>query len=739
MLERKFDELTWREITWQRPFTVEAVQEMLVHLAGLNTRGAIVWEVRGNCERIRYLLGTEQCYGSKIRQAMLPHGKIQFHASTEERTPTTSAALLKIGKPTLALQSDCALSVARAALAAISQAKPSEELVLQIVLGPAYTPSPMPHNLHDPHASWINAVWGNTPPASPEGRAAVKDKIALHGFGCVVRLGTAATTPAAVNARINGLLSALRVMESAGVRFTTSSIDPVKINDPHIPWHFPLRLSVKELANFLLLPIGEEDLPGAPGLHPKLCLPPEWYRSTGERTFALGMDGKTKLGIAPRDSLEHTIILGPTGSGKSTTMLNLILADISAGRSVLVIDPKADLVNDIVARIPEERDGDVVILDPSDPCPVGFNPLAYKANPTLVTDAVLSVFKEVFSENWGIRSQDVMSAALLTLAQCEGASLLWLPALLTDAAFRRKVTAQISDRIGLEPFWTAFESMKETERRMEIAPVLNKIRQFLLRPGLRNVLGQAEPKFRLEDLFNKRRIVLVPLNKGVIGSESARLLGSLIVGQTWTLALSRASLPPEQRHLVSVYIDELQDYLSLPTDLSDALAQARGLGVGLTMAHQYREQLPPDIRAGVDANARNKIVFGLNASDAKSMAAMAPELEPVDFMSLPRYQIYTSFMSGGQSTGWIQGRTLPAPVATRQAVELRAKSMAAYGKPTEEIEAEYLAQLGYNTTITGAEQVAGQDMATQSSVIAAPVGRRKKDQSLDQSADQPPD
>jgi len=116
-----------------------------------------------------------------------------------------------------------------------------------------------------------------------------------------------------------------------------------------------------------------------------------------------------------------------------------------------------------------------------------------------------------------------MSAALLTLAQCEGASLLWLPALLTDPAFRRKITAQINDPIGLDSYWAGFEAMKDTERRMEIAPVQNKTRQFLLRPGLRNVLGQAEPKFRLEDLFNKRKIVLVPLNKGIIGSEMAML------------------------------------------------------------------------------------------------------------------------------------------------------------------------------------------------------------------------
>jgi len=333
MLERKFDELIWREVTWQWPFELETVQEMLVHLAGLNTRGAIVWEVRGNRERIRYLLGCESCHGSNIRQAMLPHGQIQFHAPAAERTPVTNASLLKVSKPTLALQSDCALSVVRAALAAVNQTKPSEELVLQIVLGPAYTPSPMPHDLPDPHASWLNTALGNVAPASPESRAAVKDKIAHHGFGCVVRLGTAAATPAAVNARINGLLSALRIMESAGVRFSTTVDNPVKLNEAHIPWHFPLRLSVKELSNFLLLPVGGEELPGAPGLHPKLLLPPGWYRSptgpTQDRTFAHAMDGKTKISIAPRDSLEHTIILGPTTFTKPQSLDTLDFAALS--------------------------------------------------------------------------------------------------------------------------------------------------------------------------------------------------------------------------------------------------------------------------------------------------------------------------------------------------------------------------------------------------------------------------
>ena len=435
-----------------------------------------------------------------------------------------------------------------------------------------------------------------------------------------------------------------------------------------------------------------------------------------DRSFAVSMDMvPKKLSISPKDSLEHTHLIGPTGSGKSTAMEHLILSDIKAGRSVLVLDPKNDLVMDVLARIPEERAGDVVVIDPSSPCPVGFNPLGFTSyqNKALIADAVLSVLREIWTDSFGVRIQDILSASLLTLAEIDGTSLLWLQPLLTDIGFRRKIITQIKDKVGLMPFWNEFEALSDLQRQQWIAPVANKIRQFTLRPGLRNVLGQARPKFSLMDLFTQRKIVLVPLNRGVVGGESARLLGSLIIGLTWTLALSRANLPPERRHLVSVYIDELQDYLSLPTDLSDALAQARGLGVGMTLAHQYRDQLPPEVRAGVDANARNKIVFGLNSKDAKDMAAMAPELSAEDFMTLPRYQIYTSFQSGGKSTGWVMGRTLPPTPALRDPAELYARSMRTYGTPAEETEEEYLKTV-MNHSAPGSD--AGE----------TPIGRRKR-------------
>lgn len=700
MSKHQIEDINWKKIIWSRPYKIEAVWEMLAHLAATSPRGAVVWEVRSKSGQISYLLGVAARYIRNVEEAVKAHGDIQFHAIDEaERTAVTTARQLRISHPTLSLKTDITQAVVRAGLAALTENKGGTETVVQIVLGRGYAPSPVPANLVDPNATWLQILLGDVQKASAESRKTVREKAEQHTFQAAIRIGISGD---GAFIRLNSIMSAFKVLESAGVRIRTESIKPTDLNTAHVPWHFPLMLSVKELANFLLLPAGEEELPGTPGLHPKLTLPPSWYRSPtnkkSDRSFAISMDtiNPKKLSISPRDSLEHCHLIGPTGSGKSTAMLHLILADIKAGRSVLVLDPKADLVTDILMRIPEERVGEVVIIDPSDPCPCGFNPLAFKdyGNPSLIADAILSVLKEIWSDSWGVRIADILNAALLTLTEVDNATLLWLPPLLTDDSFRHKITRQIKDKVALRPFWEQYDALTDAARRVQIEPVLNKIRQFLLRPGLRNVLGQAKPKFSLTDLFYKRRIVLVPLNKGITGGETSRLIGSLIVGLTWTLALSRAGIPTEKRHIISIFIDELQDYLSLPTDLSDALAQARGLGVGLTLAHQYRDQLPLNIRSGIDANARNKIVFGLNSRDAKDMAAMAPELSAEDFMALPRYQIYASIQSNGRNTGWVQGKTLPPPSALREAAELKAMSQATYGIPAEQVEEDYLTLFG---------------------------------------------
>ena len=223
-------------------------------------------------------------------------------------------------------------------------------------------------------------------------------------------------------------------------------------------------------------------------------------------------------------------------------------------------------------------------------------------------------------------------------------------------------------------------------------------------------LAAAAP-FDLGEVFTRRRIVLVSLNKGVLGAESARLLGSLLVGQLWPLILARAAVEPSRRHVVSVFIDEVQDYLSLPGSLADALAQARSLGAAFHLAHQYRGQLPPALKAGIDANARNKIIFSLSAADAAELARQAIGLEAADFQLLPRFGVYARTMHHGRENPWCQATTLPPTPPTQDALALRASSQARYGQDTAQIEASLLARLGQHGETTGddAAQIATDD------------------------------
>lgn len=709
-------DIVFSDVYIQRPYEVETLHNILTSIATFSSRGAIVWEIRYKNGKISYLLGAAKKSTGKVQDVFKAHCRVQF-GEAMHREPIQNARKIRISKAMLPLNTEVSSAMVRSVLAAMTSVKTNKETVIQIIFGAASAPKSVPKNIPDPNATWLDTLLGNVENASQEYRRLAKSKADQYSFEAIIRIGMAGEH---TTTRLNNIVSAIRTLESAGVHIHAEKETPNNLNNLVLPWKMPLRLSVKEAACFTLLPAGEEELPGTPSLHPKLLLLPKWYKepinNAYSRVFAESNDSEhKKLSISPKDALEHTSLLGPTGSGKSTVLQHLILSDIKAGRSVLVIDPKTDLVNDILERIPEERKDDVVVLGPSDPSPVGFNPLACDQDPTLTADYILAVLQEIFSQNWGIRSADILSGALLTLAQVKGANLLWLPQLLTDEFFRKRITSQVNDPIALQPFWKHYEAMKGSERRIEISPVLNKLRQITYRPSLRNVLGQSNPKFLLTDLFLKRKIVLVPLNRGVIGAESAKLLGSLIVGLTWSLALSRAKIPPKKRHMVSIYIDELQDYLALPTSLSDALAQARGLGVAYTVAHQYRGQLPPDIKSGIDANSRNKIVFGLNADDAKDMAAQAPELQALDFMSLPRYHIYTSFQSDGRNTGWISGQTLPPSPPLRIAAELKAESMKRYGVPAERTEAELI------------QIMSKQEQQSNPNIINSPIGRKRKE------------
>ena len=208
---------------------------------------------------------------------------------------------------------------------------------------------------------------------------------------------------------------------------------------------------------------------------------------------------------------------------------------------------------------------------------------------------------------------------------------------------------------------------------------------------MRAVIGQADPAFDIHSVFAERKVLLVSLAKGLLGPEAAALLGSLVVSQLWQAALGRVRVAADTRAPVMVYIDEFQDYLHLPTDVADVLAQARGLGVGLTLAHQHLAQLPTTFRSAVLANARSRVCFQLGSEDARLIAAGAPEIDALDLQSLGRYEAYVSLVSGSNVTPFASARTLEPAPSRSDPQSIRDASRVRYGRDLASIEAELTA------------------------------------------------
>ncbi|MFW3578368.1 type IV secretory system conjugative DNA transfer family protein [Vagococcus fluvialis] len=648
------------------------------------------------------------------------HKKFRFSKSKVKRKETQLAKEILLSPQSLSLKTSEADSFIRTCLATLANCK--SNAVIQLIIDSSIAPRPLPKELINPHTKWWQAISGHLSPISNETKKQLINKQSLPQFNCSLRFGISSQN----KQELHSLINCLKLLESSEVKIRTKEISPTKIDEVSIPWQFPLKLSTLELAFLGLLPAGNEDFDGLAKLHPKVILPPlglkqNHKRFFGETTTLEDLTESKMLGISGTDSLFHTVLLGGTGSGKSTSMLHLALSDIESGNSTLIIDPKGDLVRDILERFPDSRKEDLIIIDPTADRIVSVNPfdlLKYGVSPELLTQYLLSIFQDLFADNWGIRSADVLSHSLLTLAEFKNSTLLMLPELLTNNEFRKRILSEIDDPLGIEPFWHYYNNLSQGEQIQLISPVLNKLRQLFIHPSLKCLFGQSESNYSLTDLFFKRKVILVSLNKGVIGAESAKFLGSILVSLTWSLALSRASIPSEKRHRVSLFIDELQDYLKLPISLSDALIQAKGLGVSLTLAHQYRHQLPQDIKMAIDANCKNKICFGLDMNDANDMAKQSPELTAEDFYYLPQYHIYTKLHNGGHSTGWLLAKTFPLPARTRSYDHLVAQNMMKYGRPISEIEADFIEKVHGNSMKPSKDK---------SKNISQRIGRRKKE------------
>ncbi|WP_229070809.1 TraM recognition domain-containing protein [Actinoplanes sp. DH11] len=344
--------------------------------------------------------------------------------------------------------------------------------------------------------------------------------------------------------------------------------------------------------------------------------------------------GGQAVGLNVVDARQHVHLIGKTGVGKSTLLLNMILSDVHAGRGTVVIDPRGDLVLDILDRLPAAAADRVAIIDPDQPHPACFNPLAGAGDPHLAVDNLVGVFSKIFQRHWGPRIDDTLRVSCLTLMRHPNPTLSLVPPLLNDRQFRARFTHDLADPEGLGGFWTWYDAMNEGLRAQVIGPVLARLRAFLLRDFVKDVIGTAHTSFSMPQILDGG-LLLCRLPKGILGEDTARILGSLIVARTWQAAIARAGQPEAQRRDASLYIDEAHNFLNLPGSVDDMLAEARGFRLGLVLAHQNLAQLPRETAEAISANARTKIMFNVDPNDARELAKhTAPELDDHDLAHL---------------------------------------------------------------------------------------------------------
>lgn len=694
------DSLVWQLLFWPSPFREGAATSLLRHWAAQKHAPQLILEARSTSDGVEYLVGSQLRHAQGVRRSVeqLVSGAVVTPFDTQERDSIVTARRLKLTATDWPLEPVDRVASSRSILSALTAVKGTERLVIQVVLGPRRQPMlPPTEQPHGGHQSVASKVWsGLLPDRRPNAKQAIARKLGQHGFAAVIRIGVEAGTAERRKSLLLGLAAAIGTVETAGVHFKLANEKAGNVNEPKATWSIltPAQpLSVPELSHLLAWPVSDHDerFPGQPPLHPKPVRPTPALLS-GERVIAEanapGVSGT--VGYDVLDSMRHTWVIGPNGTGKSTLLLNLIVQDLQAGRPVVVIEPK-DLVADILARIPAERAGDIVLLDPLDEAPVGINPLAHSEGrtPEVIADSLFGTIHAIHGD-LGPRSADILRNSLEVLAKRDDASLTMLPLLLTNPGFRRSLTQRVirDDPFAAGPFWAWFDSLSPEAVDTKIAPLSNKLRPLLTKQ-LRAVLAQRKPKFNIRQVLRENKVLLVPLQKGVIGPEAAQLLGAIILAELWQAIRERAGTPEDTRTPVMVYIDEVQDYLRLPTDLGDALATARSLRAGFHLAHQYQKQLPPAMLDAFRNNARSRITFQLQAGDAKDMATGQSVLAPEDFGALPAHHVYVNLMRDNTVQPWASGVTLPPPPETSDPNEIRRLSRERYGQPLDEIEAGF--------------------------------------------------
>lgn len=421
-----------------------------------------------------------------------------------------------------------------------------------------------------------------------------------------------------------------------------------------------------------------------------------WHYDKDKITYFAETDfrgNRVKFGIREEDRARHMYIIGKTGMGKSTLLENLAAQDIANDEGLCFIDPHGGSAELLLRYVPEHRIKDVIYFAPHEmDFPVALNVLE-NDDPNkrpLIASGILSTFKKVWPDAWSGRMEYFLMNTLLALLETPGSTLLGVNRMYSDKEYREKVIANITDT-SVRAFWVD-EYANMTEKMVaEATPAIqNKVGQFSMNPIMRNILGQSESTFDIRWIMDNRKIFIVNLSKGRMGETNAALLGALLVTKIYLAAMSRADLSEGDLRVAApfhLYVDEFQNFAN--DSFANILSEARKYKLALTIAHQYIEQMPEEVRDAVFGNVGTMVTYRVGAADAE---VLEKEFTPVftmeDIVGLGFAQIYLKLMIKGAASAPFSAITQDKPKVPEinYEKEVREASKVQFGRPRAEVE-----------------------------------------------------
>jgi len=362
------------------------------------------------------------------------------------------------------------------------------------------------------------------------------------------------------------------------------------------------------------------------------------------------------------DRRRHNYIIGKSGTGKTTLIANMAIDDIRKGRGVAIIDPHGDLCDTILDYIPSSRVNDCCYFNPADPdyvYPLNVLEAQNESQKELVASGVISIFKKLYGNvSWGPRLEHILRNAVLTLVNTPGSDMTHIVEILTNPTYRKKVVAGLQN-VTLRNFWiNEFDRMDEKFQNEAIAPVLNKVGQFISSTNIRNTIAHPHSKINIQEIMDEKKILIADLSNGKLGEDNSALLGAMLITQIQLSAMNRVFQSQSDRSDFYLYVDEFQNFAT--EAFIKILSEARKFHLNLIVANQYMAQLDRPIQDAIFGNVGSLMSFVVGNQDAYILAKeFGPKFPPEDLVKIGKYQIICKLSIDSETQNPFYAATLP--------------------------------------------------------------------------------